>query len=126
MSTDDSALHPPRNTTFPFPKFGDAAKELRLLRVFPPQQHGGVITCQFLKPITPELASESEGGYAALSYTSGPEEYEIIRVDEKDFEIRRNLACAIRQLIGDTPRILWIDQICINEGDESNGVVKFS
>ncbi|KAK6343394.1 hypothetical protein TWF730_010983 [Orbilia blumenaviensis] len=122
-NTDDSTLHAPKNVTFSFPTLGDPTREIRLLslpcRNKQKDIDGGTITCNFLPPMTPESV-RTDYEYEALSYTSGPEEYVKIRVDERDFEIRQNLASAIKNLIlDDKPRFLWIDQICINEANNT-------
>lgn len=75
----------------------------------------------------------SEPAYEALSYTWGPvEETEIIHIKSKPqsgtpsnnsaasiLSVGRNLGEALRYLrYTDVTRTLWIDAICINQGDE--------
>jgi hypothetical protein len=58
--------------------------------------------------------------FQALSYQWGPSnEKRQIRVNKVTFEVTDNLYAALRQLRGRFERkVLWIDQICINQTDK--------
>ncbi|KAF2963712.1 hypothetical protein GQX73_g9865 [Xylaria multiplex] len=57
--------------------------------------------------------------YEALSYVWGPLEFrQKILVEENSFGITENLQCALQHLRhGIEDRIVWVDAICINQGD---------
>ncbi|KAL5323133.1 hypothetical protein ACEPPN_007661 [Leptodophora sp. 'Broadleaf-Isolate-01'] len=60
-------------------------------------------------------------GYTALSYVWGnPSPASTIFCNEVHFHVTKNLEDALRTLRQpDEPRTLWIDQICINQGDNN-------
>ncbi|KAF6824037.1 HET domain-containing protein [Colletotrichum musicola] len=60
--------------------------------------------------------------FAALSYMWGPETpTETVRVNGRQFEVRKNLAgalrCLRRQMAGMSVGLFWIDALCINQAD---------
>ena len=65
------------------------------------------------------VALETAPVYEALSYTWGDSQKECrISCGSESIAITANLAAALLQLrTPDTPRALWIDQICINQDD---------
>lgn len=96
---------------------------LRLVRVYPIQDDGRV-RCKI------ERHHISTVEYSALSYVWGSaEESRTILLSGQAFRVRRNLYAFLRHAAGtpsltDTP--IWIDAICINQGDlsEKNGHVR--
>ena len=67
--------------------------------------------------------------YEALSYAWGdPEASVVVHVDGKSFSLTPDLAAVLRQLRRQNiTRVLWIDQICINQQDleERSAQVKY-
>jgi hypothetical protein len=59
--------------------------------------------------------------YEAMSYTWGDDNAtETILVNDGQFALRPNLFSALKSLRNvDSPRLIWIDAICINQEDES-------
>lgn len=94
-----------------------AVDDIRLIRLLPGRSDN--IACEI---VSANVASPSI--YEALSYTwdldvppLGPETYPIT-VSGHPFTVTPNLYFALRRLRhGDTPRLLWIDAICINQKD---------
>jgi hypothetical protein len=70
-----------------------------------------------LRMVTTELGLA--GDYVCLSYTWGePTPKYGIKIDGCDFEIQKNLHTALLRLrLGDCPRRLWADAVCINQED---------
>lgn len=62
---------------------------------------------------------EAEDAYEAVSYTWGDSRKTAsIICHDRELPITNNLANALKQLHDPTkPRLLWIDAICINQGD---------
>ncbi|KAJ1324150.1 HET domain-containing protein [Microdochium nivale] len=88
-----------------------AARFVTLLR----GNFGDPIQCQLLN----STMGDMEGKYEALSYTWGdPADKYQACVSNMPFPITRNLEAALRHLrLQHCDRILWIDSICINQGD---------
>ncbi|KAH7336533.1 heterokaryon incompatibility protein-domain-containing protein [Rhexocercosporidium sp. MPI-PUGE-AT-0058] len=88
--------------------------EVRLVRLQPGQSNGPIL----LTLITQQLLEDSPT-YEALSYAWGPSsDTALVNVDGHPYPITRNLFCALQHLrLGTTSRVLWIDAICINQGD---------
>jgi hypothetical protein len=58
--------------------------------------------------------------YEALSYMWGPKEYRTIELDGKPYAVTENLWQALIHLrLEQETRTMWIDAICINQGDGS-------
>ncbi|EMC99423.1 hypothetical protein BAUCODRAFT_21234 [Baudoinia panamericana UAMH 10762] len=57
--------------------------------------------------------------YEAVSYLWGSMDYkEVVHCASRDVEVTRNGAQALRRLrLKDNARVLWMDQICINQAD---------
>ena len=90
-------------------------KEIRLMTL-----HDGDFTSDIKVSLhIVSLTPESPPSYEALSYVWGSQENPvIIHVDGGTLAITRNLAEALPYLrYKDKPRILWIDAICVNQGD---------
>jgi hypothetical protein len=86
--------------------------EIRLL-CLQPRVSGGPIKCTIKHT---RLSSKTP--YEALSYMWGPEDTRSIEIDGRLCEIRVNLWQALFQLRDDTAtRILWVDAVCINQGN---------
>ncbi|CAJ2511112.1 Uu.00g067370.m01.CDS01 [Anthostomella pinea] len=87
-------------------------RQFRLLDILPGTQ--GVIRCQVRNvPVSTEIQ------YEALSYCWGQETDKVkILVNGLPFATTRNLHAALLRLRSpDRPRTLWVDAICINQGD---------
>ncbi|KAI0469144.1 HET-domain-containing protein [Xylaria cf. heliscus] len=88
--------------------------EIRLIALHPASD--GPELCVSFKCIAIE---EAVGIYEALSYTWGSStEPHVLLCGEGHLEITTNLQSALLNLRLDlTPRMLWVDAICINQGD---------
>ncbi|OAG05428.1 uncharacterized protein CC84DRAFT_1050147, partial [Paraphaeosphaeria sporulosa] len=86
--------------------------EIRLVRI-----HGGskheVIKCS-LKVVSLSACPS----YEALSYRWGSNrQLETVQLDGHDFDVTPNLAAALRKFRKRKNRLLWIDQLCVNQTD---------
>lgn len=90
-------------------------KEIRLLNLLPGSAEDQV-RCNIAKP-TP--MTDCAGQYEALSYCAGdPSETICIKVSGLDFNVFASLDQGLRRLRRTKkPRLVWIDQICINQDD---------
>ena len=87
---------------------------IRLVTIHPKNQVSQQIKCDLeTYPLDKQL------DYEALSYVWGEQGSEIeILLNGQVFPVRWNLAFALMDLrLADRPRRLWIDAICINQGD---------
>lgn len=87
---------------------------IRLVTIHPKDQVSRQIKCDLeTYPLDEQL------DYEALSYVWGdPGSETEILLNGQVFPVRRNLAFALTDLrLADRPRRLWIDAICINQGD---------
>lgn len=86
----------------------------RLLKLL--KGSGPELDCELL----PVSLQDGHISYEALSYTWGSNELvECIRLDRKLFWVTDNLHAALQNLRRlNEDRILWIDAICINQGDK--------
>jgi hypothetical protein len=91
-------------------------KDIRLLELHPGKEDQD-ITCS-LHPY--QLGASFNSPYEALSYVWGSDKDKVpIKIGQHQLEITVNLATALRRLRNpETSRLLWIDQICINQSDE--------
>ena len=87
---------------------------IRLVTIHPKDQVSQQIKCDLETYLLDE-----QPGYEALSYVWGDEGHDKeILLNGQVFPVRRNLAFALKDLrLADQPRRLWIDAICINQGD---------
>jgi hypothetical protein len=102
------------------PDFYSALKtgEIRLVMLLPARMGAQI----HVNLYSVELSKSSPPSYEALSYTWGSNTNpECIHVNGSGLlEVTRNLEEALQHLRSiDTPRILWIDAICVNQGDLS-------
>ncbi|KAL3587796.1 hypothetical protein FPOAC2_13695 [Fusarium poae] len=90
---------------------------IRLLRLLPPQGKHAPIQCKLFDCALAD--SESTRPYEALSYVWGSESMsQYISIDGCDLSVRENLYAALSHLRDRSiERIIWIDAICINQGD---------
>ena len=91
---------------------------VRLLRLLPHPNEDSPIECQLITCSL--LDSERTHSYNALSYTWGPEDNKhCIYIDGEQQPARTNLHKALSHFRDCfVERILWIDAICINQGDD--------
>ena len=87
---------------------------IRLVTIHPKNQVSQQIKCDL-----ETYSLDEQLDYEALSYVWGEKGSEIeILLNGQVFPVRRNLAFALKDLrLADRPRRLWIDAICINQGD---------
>lgn len=66
-------------------------------------------------------AAVSAVNYQAISYTwhpeSGGEEYDTVSCDGKEIRVTKNLADLLYRIRTNCDKELWIDQLCINQGN---------
>ena len=89
--------------------------QIRLVTIQPKNQESQQIRCDL------EICSlDEKPRYEALSYVWGDQSHPLeILLDGQVFHVGLNLASALRSLrLADRPRRLWIDAICINQGDQ--------
>ncbi|KAH7141999.1 heterokaryon incompatibility protein-domain-containing protein, partial [Dactylonectria macrodidyma] len=92
---------------------------IRLLRLLPHQDERSPIQCQLFDLTL--MDSETTYPYEALSYVWGSEDNrQSISVDNCDLHIGANLHAALSHLRDRfLERIIWVDAICINQGDSN-------
>ncbi|EEU45330.1 uncharacterized protein NECHADRAFT_80908 [Fusarium vanettenii 77-13-4] len=100
-----------------FPKLNKDQAEIRILEV-QPGSSGSQIHCKFHVATLDEL----EQPYETLSYTWG-DENEATKVtvwlEKTPVPVARNLFDALQRLrMTHEPRYLWVDALCINQGDD--------
>ncbi|KAH7256186.1 heterokaryon incompatibility protein-domain-containing protein [Fusarium tricinctum] len=88
----------------------------RLLTINPSQHESSIISCTMQNHEMTRCPP-----YEAMSYTWGDDKAtETILVNGGHFALRPNLFSALKSLRSlDSPRLIWIDAICINQQDES-------
>lgn len=88
---------------------------IRLLRLLP-RRPFGKIRCELL-----EAAVSDAPDYEAVSYTWGPDDFTgLIYIQEKPLSVSRTVETLFHHLSSYTEsRVLWIDQICINQADDA-------
>ncbi|KAF6810894.1 het domain protein, partial [Colletotrichum plurivorum] len=89
----------------------------RFLRIAPAARDTDPVVCSLVQILLAERPR-----FAALSYMWGPElPTETVRVNGRQFEVRKNLAgalrCLRRQMAGMSVGLFWIDSLCINQAD---------
>ncbi|KNG48562.1 ankyrin repeat and sam domain-containing protein 6 [Stemphylium lycopersici] len=92
----------------------ESNSSFRLLKLL--KGNGPELECE----LYPWLIQDEYPSYEALSYTWGSSEVvECIALNQKPFWITDNLHTALQSLrLRDRDRILWIDAICIKQGDK--------
>lgn len=95
----------------------------RLLRLLPSSDEHEALQCELFE-CGLRLSDSASQPYEALSYVWGEEtDPRSIIVDNEDLSVTRNLhAVLLRLRDPDVPRILWIDAVSINQGDEKEKV----
>jgi hypothetical protein len=97
---------------FQYEQLDKTKDSFRLCRLLPAEPEAP-INCELIHG---EISSEKEK-YLALSYTWGERsEQRWIRLNGQPFHVRPNLLQALKAIRKcDTPLVLWIDAICINQ-----------
>jgi hypothetical protein len=96
-------------------RFSDLSSQIRLVELLPGRYEDPIAVRLF---VTDRVSNQS---YAALSYVWGSRDADVsIAVDGKSFDVSANLAEALRCLRHEgSPRVIWIDAICINQSDDA-------
>ncbi|KAI1417224.1 HET-domain-containing protein [Hypoxylon sp. FL1857] len=98
------------------------SREIRMLKIHPSLRASSTIKCSLIIANLDKLDDDSVpfAFYEALSYTWGDATGKVtIKLDGCPFEVTRNLAAALRRLRAKRGcRFLWVDAICINQGDD--------
>lgn len=106
--------------TLPFKYHDLQSKEsIRLLRILPGAEADHV-ECKLIPEIPLNDLQNLSAGFDALSYTWGKQSplFEIT-LDGLAFRVGPNLHAALKVVrYTDKPRLVWIDAICINQGDD--------
>lgn len=114
-SADENHENTESGPPFVYDSLPDSRKHIRLLQILPgtPQDD---VRC-FMYPIALENCPE----YEALSYCWGnTTDLTPILINEHSLDITRSLRSALFHLRRlQEPRILWVDAICINQGDDT-------
>jgi hypothetical protein len=109
--------------TVSFPKLDPTMKEIRLLHIASASRPYDPIQCRFSVTSLCFEAGQTMDTcrvpYEALSYVWGLEKHhQHIRVNNSLVEVTVNLYQALQHLrLADQERIIWIDALCINQGD---------
>lgn len=113
------------NALFQYPSLQDYRSDIRLVRVEPGSISDEICCCLVCVPLNPNITA-----YECLSYCWGDSQQTVpIKVQctkdskskscvggNQDFSITTNLARALQHLRQtDSPRLLWIDAICIDQ-----------
>jgi hypothetical protein len=107
-----------RTSEYPDTQLRDPCREIRLLTLFPGKRNDPIIGR--LEHASFDQNLRSDINYEALSYAWGREDASsyTIQLNGVDFNIRENLFTALKYVRDrSTPRVLWIDAICINQLD---------
>ena len=137
IKTADTFLNKAMDTK-PFQRVGPAASTysydtlhnrntIRLLDLHPshssdsttPSSSTSPIHCSLRQVELPAEDSDASLSYVALSYTWGPATpTAVIYIDGRPIVVRENLFAALRKMRGETEmRTLWVDALCINQGN---------
>lgn len=132
-------FYTPANSEFyksnPYSHLDQSKHEIRLLELCPVQD-GKPLEASLRTIDLDSLETENDNNYTAISYAAGSyEETEVIYVNGIRFNAFANLARALRQAaramekeqLQGYPRLIWADQICINQSnlDERSHQVNF-
>ena len=107
----------PTNSASPYPDTPTTEPhQTRLIELLPSTDPQSQLTCRIS---VLDLEFKNGQTYEALSYTWGEKtESSTIVCNGHGFTVTRNLESALRVLrLSDRIRNLWVDQICINQGD---------
>ena len=112
----DRGIAIPTPNLFVYPALLRELSAIRLVVLLPSAERHGDIECRLCNST---LGRSETDKYEALSYVWGDQSRRrTISVDNKPFQATENLESALRHLrFPDTHRVLWIDSICINQGD---------
>ena len=113
-----------RNDGFPYAKVYDYSlasieRSIRVIHLLP-GAHDDIISCQLVGPVALGAANgKFSAPYEAVSYCAGDvTDCLPILLNGHPFNIFRNLLTVLEQVcLSDTERVLWIDQICMNQRD---------
>jgi Heterokaryon incompatibility protein (HET) len=102
-----------RNNGFLYQPLNIAERQIRFV-ILQPGRFNDEVACNMYI-----VSLDQNPTYEALSYVWGdPSIKQAIRVDGKPFDIALNLVAALRRLrYPNNNRRLWVDAICINQGD---------
>jgi hypothetical protein len=111
--------------TFEYPTLNSDEPSLRLLKIHPlglGERKSTIINCELVNNV---FLKDSRGRFSTISYCAGdPGKVETITVNGLQFRAFANLAHALRQARQywnetheDRELLLWVDQVCINQGD---------
>lgn len=122
-------FYTPANSEFyksnPYSHLDQSKHEIRLLELCPVQD-GKPLEASLRTINLDSLETENDNNYTAISYAAGSyEETEVIYVNGIRFNAFANLARALRQAaramekeqLQGYPRLIWADQICINQSN---------
>jgi Heterokaryon incompatibility protein (HET) len=102
-----------RNNDFLYQPLNIAERQIRLVTLQPGKFHHEIVCNIYM------VSLDRNPSYEALSYVWGdPRITQSIQVDGMPFDITLNLVAALRRLrYSNNYRRLWVDAICINQGD---------
>jgi len=93
----------------------DAENEIRLLTVYPADSPTDPLSCSLT-----HHSRRSAPEYEALSYTWGDRELpKTVICDGRRLEVTANCESALRTLRSAGASVVWVDAICIDQGDAS-------
>jgi hypothetical protein len=98
----------------PYSSLNTARNEIRLITLAPSPSFESTIPCHLFHR---SLDTETEGPFDALSYTWGDaSSRRLISLNGNKFSVTANLHTALRHLrYTADQRVLWIDELCINQ-----------
>lgn len=103
----------------PYPYSSLLPDSIRLLRLLPSGNEDAPVQCQLFSYSRQEVSKGSHL-YEALSYVWGDETKTLpILIGKHRFDVTENLHAALSRLRDHSlERIIWVDAICINQGNE--------
>ncbi len=113
LEIKSSAQPVPIVPTYNYSPLDSSKREIRLIKV-QPTCPGGVVECSLY-----HVSLDDNPFYAALSYVWGDaNENRTIMLDDVPFMVTRNLEIALRRMRSrHVEEPLWVDAVCINQGD---------
>ena len=117
VDTGTTKFFTPQNEPFysanQYKRLNSDNKEFRVLQVLPGTQDS-LIQCKLVEP-----PQSTDLSYECISYRAGdPEDVHQIKVNGNLFNVFATLGAALHKLrLPDRSRVLWADQICINQSD---------